>query len=285
MANPLQKAASVLGPAGAVLSGVGSILNYSSAKKAAKTQHAMNKLKAEKGAWGTEQKRALDTGSLNIARRLAETRQQRRGEGRRDRDYQAGQAGRIATSLKGRKVDPYAKDRTAQFSAAGRVPEAYDPLTGGTPWERALMDAQTQGRAVADRRAGRMGRIVGEKDLALQDREDVSRARRSMAEEKSRSAAKDVDQQAVQDRLAREQTELQYAHGAQQAQLDRDYYPHLAPQYINVSPIGAIGQGMYGAARGMQAFADNQQPSTQPPVWDPRPVSYTHLTLPTILLV
>ena len=52
--------------------------------------------------------------------------------------------------------------------------------------------------------------------------------------------------------------------------LDRDYYPHLAPQYINVSPIGAIGQGMYGAARGMQAFADNQQPSTQPPVWDPR---------------
>ena len=134
-------------------------------------QNRKAKLSDERSRHQREQRMAKATGQLNLGKRGFEIGEKRASEAEKDRDYQAGAAGRIAQSIAGSSRAPFAADRTAQFSAAGRVPETYDALSGGSQWENALAEAQRQNLAIADTRAGRMGEIVGGADLRLQDQD------------------------------------------------------------------------------------------------------------------
>ncbi len=218
-------------------------------REEARDRNRKAKLGDEKSRYQREQRMARATGQLNLGKRGFEVGEKRASEAEKDRDYQAGSAGRIAQSIYESSRAPFAADRTAQFSAAGRVPETYDSLSGGTQWENALAEAQRQNLATADTRAGRMGEIVGGADLRLQDQERAMGMQRTMAEEAARGDAKDKELQEQQRRLALENQRLQFKSSLEAAELDRAYDPYLGSdvyQYSGLAPVAAaIGQGLY----------------------------------------
>ena len=240
----------VIGGAAGVVGAIGSLSSASASKEAIKEEKKKDALRRKKGVIEGQQRLASSTGRLNLAKRGFEIGEKEGTIGEADTNYAAGQAGRIAESLRG--SSPLTSEREAQFSAAGRVPESYDAMSGGNPWEMALANAQAENIDIADARAKDLGRLTAEADRSITDQDQLNAMQRTQTELQGRQEARSTDNKEIVRRLGLEGARLGFAGDVQNQALQEAYAPYLVPTYASSSPLEAIGAAGTGIAEGMR---------------------------------
>jgi hypothetical protein len=247
-----------IGGGAAVIGAIGSWKSAATAKDAMKEEKKKDALRRKKGVIEGQQRLASSTGRLNLAKRGFEVGEKEGTIGEADTNYAAGQAGRIAESLRG--ASPLTSERQAQFSAAGRVPEGYDAMSGGSPWEMALADAQAENAVVGDERAADLATLAAQGDLSLADQDQLNAMQRTQTELGGRQEARGTDNSEIQRRLSLESSRLGFRGDVENQKLQEAYAPYLVPTYASASPLEAIGAAGSGIAEGMKRMGVGKKP-------------------------
>jgi hypothetical protein len=239
-----------IGGGAAIVGAVGSLSSAASTKAAIATEKKKDDLRRKKGVIEGQQRLASSTGRLNLAKRGFQIGEKEGTIGEADTNYAAGQAGRIASSLAGSM--PLTSERQAEFSAAGSVPEGYDAMSGGNPWEMALADAQAENIDIADARAKDLGRLTAEADRSITDQDQLNAMQRTQTELQGRQEARGTDNKEIVRRLGLEGARLGFRGDVENQRLQEAYAPYLVPTYASSSPLEAIGAAGTGIAEGMR---------------------------------
>ena len=158
-------------------------------------------------------------------------------------------------------------ERQAQFSAAGRVPEGYDAMSGGSPWEMALADAQAENAVVGDERAADLATLAAQGDLSLADQDQLNAMQRTQTELGGRQEARGTDNKEIQRRLSLESSRLGFRGDVENQKLQEAYAPYLVPTYASSSPLEAIGAAGSGIAEGMKRMGVGSGSTYDPGAW------------------
>mgnify|MGYP003134000378 FL=1 len=252
-----------IGGSAAIIGLIGGSKSSKTAEDAMKEEKKKDDLRRKKGVIEGQQRLASSTGRLNLAKRGFEVGEKEGTIGEADTNYAAGQAGRIAESLRG--ASPLTSERQKQFSAAGRVPESYDPMSGGSPWEMALADAQAENIDVSDERAEDLARLAAQGDLSLADQDQLNAMQRTQTELGGRQEARGTDNAEIQRRLKLESARLGFRGDIENQKLQEAYAPYLVPTYASASPLEAIGAAGSGIAEGMRRMGVGSGSSTYNP--------------------
>ena len=252
-----------IGGSAAIIGLIGGSKSSKTAEDAMKEEKKKDDLRRKKGVIEGQQRLASSTGRLNLAKRGFEVGEKEGTIGEADTNYAAGQAGRIAESLRG--ASPLTSERQKQFSAAGRVPESYDPMSGGSPWEMALADAQAENIDVSDERAEDLARLAAQGDLSLADQDQLNAMQRTQTELGGRQEARGTDNAEIQRRLKLESARLGFRGDIENQKLQETYAPYLVPTYASASPLEAIGAAGSGIAEGMRRMGVGSGSSTYNP--------------------
>tara|TARA_B100001245_G_scaffold19176_1_gene12584 strand:- start:3233 stop:4132 length:900 start_codon:yes stop_codon:yes gene_type:complete len=252
-----------IGGGAAIIGLIGGSKSAKAAEDAMKEEKKKDDLRRKKGVIEGQQRLASSTGRLNLAKRGFEVGEKEGTIGEADTNYAAGQAGRIAESLRG--ASPLTSERQKQFSAAGRVPESYDPMSGGSPWEMALADAQAENIDVSDERAEDLARLAAQGDLSLADQDQLNAMQRTQTELGGRQEARGTDNAEIQRRLKLESARLGFRGDIENQKLQEAYAPYLVPTYASASPLEAIGAAGSGIAEGMRRMGVGSGSSTYNP--------------------
>lgn len=250
-----------IGGGAAIIGLIGGSKSAKAAEDAMKEEKKKDALRRKKGVIEGQQRLASSTGRLNLAKRGFEVGEKEGTIGEADTNYAAGQAGRIAESLRG--ASPLTSERQAQFSAAGRVPESYDAMSGGNPWEMALAGAQAENAAVSDERAADLATIAAQGDLSLADQDQLNAMQRTQTELGGRQEARGIDNAETQRRLKLESSRLGFMGDVQNQALQEAYAPYLVPTYASASPLEAIGAAGSGIAEAMKRMGVGQNRAAQ----------------------
>lgn len=250
-----------IGGGAAIIGAIGSWSSASTAKDAMKEEKKKDALRRKKGVIEGQQRLASSTGRLNLAKRGFEVGEKEGTIGEADTNYAAGQAGRIAESLRG--ASPLTSERQAQFSAAGKVPESYNAMSGGSPWEMALADAQAENVVVGDERAADLATLAAQGDLSLADQDQLNAMQRTQTELGGRQEARGIDNKEIQRRLSLEGARLGFRGDLENQRLQEAYAPYLVPTYASASPLEAIGAAGSGIAEGMKRMGVGQNRAAQ----------------------
>ena len=254
-----------IGGGAAVVGAIGSLSSAASTKDAIATEKKKDDLRRKKGVLEGQQRLASSTGRLNLAKRGFQIGEKEGTIGEADTNYAAGQAGRIAESL--RSSEPLTSEREAQFSAAGRVPEGYDAMSGGNPWEMALVDAQAENIDIADARAQDLGRLTAEADRSITDQDQLNAMQRTQTELQGRQEARSTDNKEIVRRLGLEGARLGFRGDVENQALQEAYAPYLVPTYASSSPLEAIGAAGTGIAEGMRRMGVGSGSTYDPGAW------------------
>ena len=254
-----------IGGGAAVVGAIGSLSSAASTKDAIATEKKKDDLRRKKGVLEGQQRLASSTGRLNLAKRGFQIGEKEGTIGEADTNYAAGQAGRIAESLRG--SSPLTSERQAEFSAAGSVPEGYDAMSGGNPWEMALADAQAENIDIADARAQDLGRLTAEADRSITDQDQLNAMQRTQTELQGRQEARSTDNKEIVRRLGLEGARLGFRGDVENQALQEAYAPYLVPTYASSSPLEAIGAAGTGIAEGMRRMGVGSGSTYDPGAW------------------